>query len=186
MNATGSMQMQAPQGYNTFQKYTPEQMQLYNQQYAHVSPNSFTAKLAAGDQGAFEQTEAPAMRQFSELQGNTASRFSGMGGLGGRKSSGFQNYMGQQGMDFASQLRSQRMSLQNQAIQDMMSMSGQLLGQTPYGLQEQPKKKKGFWEQIAGVGLPLAGAAGGFLFGGPSGALAGAQAGSSAAQSFYA
>jgi hypothetical protein len=74
------------------QQFTPEQMQLFQQLFGHVGPDSFLNKLASGDQSQFEQLEAPALRQFQGLQGQTASRFSGMG-TGAQKSSGFQNAM---------------------------------------------------------------------------------------------
>ncbi len=144
---------QIPKGYDLsrIQNFTPEQMQLFQQLFSHVSPNSFTSRLASGDQDIFNQIEAPALRQFSGLQGNLASRFSGMGSSGGRRSSGFQNTMNQAGSDFAQDLQSRRQGLQSQAIKDLMGMSSDLLGQRPYEQFMQPKKKS-FWEQLLGGG----------------------------------
>ena len=88
--------------------FTPEQMQLFQQLFSHVGPESFTSKIAGGDQGTFDQIEAPALSQFNALQGNIASRFSGMGGTGSRKSSGFQNTINSAASDFAQQLHKQR------------------------------------------------------------------------------
>lgn len=132
------------------QQFTPEQLQLFQSLFANVSPDSFTSRLARGDQGTFEQMEAPALRQFQGLQGQMASRFSGAG-MGGRRSSGFQNTMNQASSDFAQQLQSQRMGIQRQAMQDLMGMSNQLMGQRPY----ERFAQKPFWQELLG------GAAGG-------------------------
>lgn len=130
---TGMTKEKIPSGFKkgTLQQFTPEQMELFQQLFGHLGPDSFLSKLAGGDQETFGEIEAPALRQFSELQGNLASRFSGMGGLGARKSSGFQNTMNSAASNFAQQLQSQRQGLQQQALQDLMGMSNQLLGQRP-------------------------------------------------------
>src|SRR5882672_46659 len=80
-----------PKGYKkgTIQQFTPEQMDLFRSLFGHTGQDSFLSKLAGGDEEAFGQVEAPAMRQFQGLQGQLASRFSGMG-MGARRSSGFQ------------------------------------------------------------------------------------------------
>ena len=143
----GSKPPKAPSGYKSFQQFTPDQMQLFQQLFSQVSPDSFLSKLAGGDQSQFEQMEAPAMRQFNELQGNLSSRFSGMGGLGARKSSGFKNTSNAAASNFAEQLQSQRLGLQRQAIQDLMGMSGSLLQQQPFGLVQ---KKKPWWQELLG------------------------------------
>lgn len=137
-----------PKGYKRgqLQQFTPEQMQLFQQMFGHLGPDSFLSKLAGGDESMFEQLEAPALRQFQGLQGQMASRFSGMG-TGARQSSGFQNTANQATADFAGQLQSQRMGLQNQAIKDLMGMSNQLLGQRPYE-QFLTKKQLPFWQQL--------------------------------------
>src|SRR5258708_26050304 len=102
------MKEKRPHGYSQFalNQYTPQQEELFGRQFAQLGPESFTGRLAEGDQSAFEEMEEPALRQFGALQGNIASRFSGMG-MGGRKSSGFQNAMSTASQDFASQLQSQ-------------------------------------------------------------------------------
>lgn len=112
------------------QQYTPEQVQLYKQLFGHLSPDSHLGKLASGDQDYFAEMEAPALRQYNQLIGNTASRFSGMG-VGARNSTGFQNTMNQQNSDFALNLASKRGDLQRQAIHDLMGLSHQLLGERP-------------------------------------------------------
>ncbi len=140
----GSTGMSAPKGYEYNQNYTPQQMKLFEDAFAHASPDSMTGRLAAGDQSQFDALEAPALRQFGALQGNIASRFSGQG-LGGRKGSGFQNTMSAASSNFAQDLQSQRMGLQRQAIQDLMGMSDNLLGKKPFSLIQ---KQKPWWQQL--------------------------------------
>ncbi len=173
-----------PSGYEagTLQQFTPEQLQLFQQMFSHVGPDSMTSKLASGDQSAFAEMEAPALRQFNELQGGLASRFSGMGGTGAQKSSGFQNTMNAAQSNFAQDLQGKRMDLQRQALQDLMSMSHSLMGERPYerDLFEKQNKSSGFGGLI-GAGL---GGLGGFFAGGPGGAMAGAKLGHSIGSSF--
>lgn len=147
--ATGAgMGNKIPKGYQLggFQRFSPEQMQLFQSLFGNVGPDSYLSKLAGGDQTMFNQLEAPALRQFGELQGNIASRFSGMG-TGARRSSGFQNTMSQAGQDFAQQLQSQRMGLQRQAMQDLMGFSQMLMGQQP-NEQFLMKKQKPWWQEL--------------------------------------
>src|SRR5256885_2896922 len=118
--STGSLAgRKPPSGYKQgqIQNFTPEQMELFQSLFSQVSPNSFTGKIAGGDQEAFNQLEAPALRDFSGLQGNIASRFSAMGS-GARKSSGFQNTINQASSNFAQDLQSRRVGLQQQAIKE--------------------------------------------------------------------
>jgi ABC-type transporter MlaC component len=177
--ATGSVA-----GHKVFNKqnFSPEQMQLFQRMFEQVSPQSYTSRLASGDQSLFNEMEAPAMNQFNALQGNVASRFSfggGPGSLSSRNSSGFQNTMTAANQNFSQQLQSQRQALQRQAIQDLMSMSSDILGQRP---QEQflvrPEEKRSFMERLLGGLFPIAGSGIGGAFGGPSGALLGGKIGS--------
>lgn len=172
-----------PQGYKTaqLQQFTPEQLQLFQQQFSHLGPESYLSKLASGDQSAFAEMEEPALRQFNELQGGLASRFSGAG-LGARKSSGFQNASTSAASNFAQDLAAQRNSYRQQAIQDLMGLSNQLLGQRPYerSLVEKQEKSNG-WAGLAGAGV---GGVGGFFAGGPMGALQGAKLGHSIGSAF--
>jgi hypothetical protein len=175
-----------PKGYaaGQMQQFTPEQMQLFKSMFGQVGPDSYMAKLAGGDQAAFDQLEAPALRQFQGLQGDIASRFSGAG-MGSRKSSGFQNTMNQASSNFAQQLQSQRMGIQQQAWKDLMGMQNELLGQRPYerfAIEQQEKKP--WWRTALQAGLPIAGAAVGGAFGGVAGAKVGATAGSAAGSAF--
>lgn len=150
VSGAGRTGNKVPSGYRSaqVQNFTPEQMQLFQQMFGNLGPQSFMGKLAAGDQSQFEQLEAPAMRQFGEMQGNLASRFSGMG-TGARRSSGFQNTMTSAASDFAQQLQSQRMGLQTQAVKDLMSMSNDLLNQRPFD-QQFVQKQIPFWKQLLG------------------------------------
>lgn len=176
-----------PKGYKKgqLQQFTPEQMQLFEQMFGQVSPDSYLSRLAGGDEEMFQQMEAPAMRQFSGQQGNIASRFSGMGGpgsLSSRNSSGFQNTMNSASSNFAQDLQAQRMNYQRQAQQDLRAMSTDLLGQRPYDrfLVEKQQKQGTNWGGLAG-GI-VGGAVG--LAGGPIGAIQGANFGSQVGQAF--
>lgn len=152
-----------PRGYEQgqLQQFTPEQMQLFQQLFQHVGPESFLSQLAGGNQESFEALEQPAMRQFSALQGNLASRFSGMGS-GARRSSGFQNTANQATQDFASQLQSQRLGIQRNALQDLMGISSELLGQRPYEQFLSPKKKSFLQELLLSLAPAASQAAGQF------------------------
>ncbi len=175
-----------PKGYKAgqLQNFSPEQMDLFQRLFGQVGPNSNLSRLAGGDQSQFEQLEAPALKQFNELQGNVASRFSGMGS-GARKSSGFQNSLTGATSDFAQQLQSQRMQIQRQALSDLMGMSESLLNQRPQeNFLIQKQQKLSFSSQLFGAGLPIAGAAIGGAFGGPVGAQIGGSVGSAAAKGF--
>lgn len=168
----GQMKEKIPSGYRKFQlqNYTPEQMDLFSQLFSNVGPESYLSKLASGDQSQFAEMEAPALRQFNQLQGSLASRFSGMG-MGGRKSSGFQNASNAAAQDFASQLQSNRQNLQRQAIMDLMGMSEGLLNQRPYetGLSQKRPHQNSALEFLGSMG----GALPGFFTGGSEGAMQG-------------
>lgn len=168
------------------QQFTPEQMNLFQQMFSNVSPDSFLSKLAGGDQSTFDQVEAPALRQFSELQGGLASRFSGMGSFGSRKSSGFQNEANQATSNFAQELQSRRQELQQNALKELMGMSEQLLGQRPYeNFLVKSKPKKSFLDGLLGGAAPLLGMGlGGTLGGTPQWASLGGQAGNAFGQGF--
>lgn len=151
--STGSgLGNRAPSGYKlgTLKNFTPEQMELFKSLFGHLQPGSYLSKLAGGDESLFEEMEAPALRQFSELQGGLASRFSGMG-MGARRSSGFQNTTNQAASDFAQNLQSQRQGLQQQAIKDLMGMGTSLLGQRPYEQFLTPKRSSSRFDGLGGI-----------------------------------
>lgn len=149
-----------PEGYNLgqLQQFSPEQINLFRSLFSHTAPESYLSRLSQGEPGMFEQIEAPALKQFQQLQGQLGSRFAGMG-MGALKSSGFRNIANQQTMDFAQQLAAQRMGLQRQALQDLMGMSQMLMGQRPTEQFLTPREKS-FMENFAlgmapGVGESL-------------------------------
>jgi hypothetical protein len=149
-----------PKGYRQgqLQQFTPEQMQLFQQMFGQLGPDSFLSKLAGGDQSAFEQMEAPALRQFQGLQGQLASRFSGMG-TGARRSSGFQNTTNQAASDFAQQLQSNRIGLQEGALQQLHQLANSLLQQKPYEQFLTEKPTSGWQKMLEGI---FGGLSGGF------------------------
>lgn len=178
-----------PKGYaaGSLQQFTPEQMQLFQSLFSHVSPGSSLSKLAAGDESAFAPLEAQAKRGFQEFQGELGSRFSQLapGAMSAQRGSGFKNAANQASIDFASQLAQQRQGLQRQALMDLLGISETLLGQRPqenFLIKKQPKQSA--WQKILGVGLPAAGAVAGGVFGGPAGAALGGQLGGSLASGF--
>lgn len=173
---TNYLENKRPSGYKkyTHGNFTPAQMELFNQAFAHVGPESYLSKLAMGDESQFAAMEAPALRQFNQLQGNLASRFSGQG-MGARGSSGFQNASNAAAQDFASQLQANRQGLQRQAVLDLMGMTSSLLGAQPYSQGYAAKGQKG--GVAGGYGQP----AGTFL-----GAMADAYTGGSSGGAFTA
>ncbi len=166
-----------PKGYRAgqLQQFTPEQMDLFQQLFGHLGPDSFLSKLAGGDEEGFEQMEAPAHRQFQGQLGQLASRFSGMG-TGGRQNSGFQNTATAATSNFSQDLASKRMDLQKNALSDLMSFSQMLMGQRPQErfLAEKPQQQSSGWGGTIGAAL---GGLGGFALGGPAGALGGSKLG---------
>lgn len=164
---TGSLKEKIPSGYKkgALQQFTPQQMELFSQLFQHVSPQSYLSRLAGGDEKMFQDIEAPAMRQFGDLQAALASKFSGMG-TGARKSSGFMNTSNQAASDFAMNLQAQRQQLQRQALMDLMGLSEGLLGQRPFEqflVQKQQNQLPGLIGKLFGA---VPGAATGFASGG--------------------
>lgn len=153
--ATGGIQDIKGTGYKQLDTpvFTKEQLNLFKSLFSGVGGQSQLGKLASGDQGAFQELEAPALSQFSSLLGGLGSRFSGglgQGGMGQRNSSGFQNTVTSAASDFAQQLQSQRLGIQNQARNDLFNMSQGLLSQKPYETSFIPKQPKepGFFKQL--------------------------------------
>ena len=163
---TGNLSMRSgtggdiiPKGHRVGQinQYGPKEMGLYNQLAGMAKPDSFLSRLAGGDEELFNQIEAPALRQFGQLQSATASRFSGAqpGEMSGRRGSGFQNTLGGQQQEFAERLQGQRMGLQHQAIGDLRDLIDQLLGRNkPYErFLVEKRKKQNPWGDIGGEAL---------------------------------
>jgi len=157
------------------QNYTPEQMELQRRGEERVGSGSYLDRLASGEPGMFNEVEAPAYRQFNELQGGMASRFSqgggGQGAIGSRRSSGFQNTANAAASNFAQDLQSNRMALTRQAQQDLFNMSQGLLSNKPYDRWVEENQDQGFdWGGAAGA---AGGAIVGGFTGGPMGAVQG-------------
>lgn len=119
-------------------RLSPQQMELMNKLLSGLGGFTgegggldFLSKLASGDPEMFAEMEAPAMRQFGELQGDIASRFSGAG-MGGQRSSGFQQAQSGAASELSEKLASNRMGMQQSAIQQLLGLSGQLLGTSPF------------------------------------------------------
>lgn len=162
---TGSASGLKGTGYNqvSIPTKSPQQMDLFRQLMGGSSTGigsglDYLSTLAGGDQSQFEQLEAPALRQFGQLQGNIASRFSGMG-RGARQSSGFQNVMGGAAADLAERLQSQRMGLRQSAIAQLLGLGEQLLGTQLSENVLVPKKRSFFKELLLGAGPGIAGGA---------------------------
>ncbi len=165
-----------PKGYRKGQisQYTPEQQELYKRSFEQAGPESYLSRLAGGDEELFDEMEAPALRQFSGLQGGIASRFSGGGGgpgaMSSRRSSGHQNTQTAAASDFAQQLQSNRQNLQRQASLDLRGLTSELLGYKP---QEQFLSKKDYkpsfmdkWLEFAGNTMGVASKSAGMGMGG--------------------
>lgn len=161
MNATGytSAQPTKIKGYKQAQlaNMTPQQMQLLQQLLGGIGEGAgsgleYLTGLASGDESQFQQMEAPALRQFQELLGQTGTRFSG---LGARDSSAFENQVAGAGATLAENLAAKRQSLQQNAIEKLLGYSGELLNQRPYeNLLVQKQRKPGFLD-YAGSALGL-------------------------------
>lgn len=159
-------------GYNlsTLPTMSPETMQLYNHLLGNFPKDDFakglglTGRIASGDQGAFDEIEAPAYAAFDKFSGQTASRFSGEG-MGARNSSGFQNTIAQGQSDLSQGLAAQRMGLQRQALQDLRGFSQDLFGtQTQENVLS--KKPSSFWDYLLqGAGQGIGNVPGMFNFG---------------------
>lgn len=178
LTGTG-MAHKVPKGYGRaqLQQFTPQQMSFLEQLLGELGPDSDLWKLMHGDEEAFGQMEAPALRQFNELLGGISSRFSGMGDTGGRRSSGFQNALTSASSNFAQDLLAKRQGLMNQARQELFGYGNQLLGQRPYEqfLVEKPNSfLNRLGSTLAGSGV---GAGAGYLLGGKTGGILGALAG---------
>ena len=165
LKGTGYNQVQTP-------RLSPEQQQLFShvmgigQKGITNTVDQLSQRAGGGTPEYWEQQEAPAMRQFNELQGNLASRFSGMGS-GARKSSGFQNIANSAASSFAEQLQSNRQGLQSDAMKQLLELYSNLIGtdtqDTAFFSDKQ--KKQPFWKELLGSGSQGIGKLLGSLFG---------------------
>lgn len=191
---TGKYQDKLPSGYKTgqLQRFDPARMQLFEKLIGGVQPGvttgtDFLSQMAAGSPEFFERMEAPAMRQFGQLQSGIANRFAigggGQGAMSNLRGSGHRNVQSGAAADLAERLQAQRMGLQMSAIDRLREMAMQLLGHEPYSRFITEKGPSGF-EKAMGIGLPIAGGVAGGIFGGPMGAATGAQLGSLGGSAF--
>lgn len=144
-------------GYNQVQspKLSPEQQQLFSQVMGigqngiKNTVDQLSQRASGGNEQYWQQQEAPAMRQFNELQGNLASRFSGMGS-GARRSSGFQNTLNTGASELAEKLQSNRQNLQSDAMKQLLSLYSNLMGTETFDTSFVPGKSKGksFLEEL--------------------------------------
>ena len=179
----------SPKGYTelTRQNYTPEQTKLFGELFAHLNADSPTARMASGDQAAFDEIEAPAKRQFGELQGDIASRFSGQG-MGARRGSGSNIAQNTAASNFAQDLQANRQKLMRQATQDLMGNASMLLGQRPFETEFQKDEEGGstsdFIFKLMKILGPIAGVGIGGAVGGVPGAMAGGKIGQTVTSGF--
>lgn len=125
--------------------YTPQQMQLFSQLLGGAKQGlgggglDFLSKLGAGEEGAFQQAEAPTYSAFNKMLGQLGSRFAGVGAVG---SSAFQNATSGAAQSLSESLGSQRMGIQQSAIERLLGLSDSLLGKQPY--ESMLQRKSGF------------------------------------------
>ncbi len=114
------------------------------------SGTDWLSKIAGGDEATFDKMEAPAFRQFGEMQGNLASRFSGLGS-GTRRSGAFQRASQGQSTDLAERLQSNRMGLQQSAVSQLNNIASMLLGQQNFENNLIPKKQSSLMQMLAAL-----------------------------------
>ena len=162
----------------TVSNFTPEQMQLFQMLLGGTQGGvggglDFLSKLAGGEEGAFEQAEAPAYSAFNKMLGQLGTRFSQ---FGARDSSAFQNATAGAAGQLSEDLQAKRLGLQQGAIERLLGLSQNLLGQQPYS--QFFEKKQGFdWGSLGKLLGKLGTTGAGFALGGPAGGMAGSQIG---------
>jgi hypothetical protein len=142
----------------TMSTLSPQQQQLMDRlmrgsEGGIDSSLSYLSRLAGGDQSMFEEMEAPAMRQFGQMQGDIANRFSGAGmgqnGMSARKGSGHANAQNSAASSFAEQMAGKRMGLQQSAVEQLMAMSQGLLNRQTQENIVSPKRN--MWGDLFGA-----------------------------------
>lgn len=171
LGGTGYKALQMPNKSN-------EQMDIFKQLGAGSSGDisSLLQQLrglaGGGDEETWGKLEAPALRQFGQLQGQIASRFSagggGPGAMSSRRGSGFNNAQGGAAADLAERLQGNRLGLQQGAQDRLMQLYQSLLGENLFETSLVPKKKP-WWqtglEGLSGVAGTVGGTAGGIGLG---------------------
>lgn len=156
-----------PSGYKflSLPSMTPEQMSLFRERIGQSGRYGgqavdYLGRLAAGDEGAYEQMEAPALRTYQQrLIPELAERFQQGGML---KSSAFAGAASEGAADLAERLAAQRAGIQQRSVESLLGLESSLLGARPYESFLQPKKKK-WWESLLEGIAPAAGFARSFL-----------------------
>ena len=130
-NISGYKLRQTPQ-------FTPQQMQLFQQLMGGLEGGGaggglgggldYLSQLAGGEEGAFQQAEAPAYSAFNKMAGQIGSRYSQ---LGARDSSSFQQALSGGASQLSEQLGAQRLGMRQSAIDSLLGLSERMLGQRP-------------------------------------------------------
>jgi hypothetical protein len=157
-----------PKGFGQFSMQTmgPGQSQIYDLirgQFQGGAGDVYKnlLSMASGDQGMFQQLEAPALRQFQQqIAPGIASRYAGSGISG---SSGMQNSLAAAGGNLAENLQSQRMNLMQQSMHDVLSLGNTLLASPDrqYGLYQKQNMLRDLMQMLGGAGSQAAGIFGG-------------------------
>lgn len=173
-----------PEKHKRVSTLLPEQQDLYQQlQNAGMGQGAggafggaadYYRDLLSNDSQTMGQMAAPEMRKFNEeIIPGLSEQFAGMGS-GGLSSSGFRNAAVNAGTDLSERLGAIRANLKSQGAAGLAGIGQMGLGNYSQDVMTQPGSQ-GFLSQIA----PAIGTAAGAFFGGPMGAMAGYQAGSS-------
>lgn len=181
-------------GYNTVAVPTmdPQTMAHREQVRQRIEPGVYGgldqyARLAAGDESAYQGIQNRAFEDFNRSLGQIGSRYAGVGSgqMSARNSSAFQNETTGAAGDLAARLQEQRMGIQKDALHELLGLSRDLMSNSPYeyGLMPQKKKRK-WWETAIGAGSGIAGGIAGGMFGGLPGAAFGSQVGSQFGSAF--
>ena len=169
-------------GYKTrsVSNFTPEMQQLFDKLLGGLNTGGgpgngldYLSKLASGQQGGFEQEEAPAYEAYNRGLAQQANRYAGLGALG---SSSFQNLASSGAQELGMNLASRRGELQRNAIEKLLGYSTQLLAQKPYdyGFEDEGPSTlqkllgllgRGAGSFIGSIGSPVGTAAGEYLGG---------------------
>lgn len=164
-------------GYNLRQlpQMNPQQMRLFEMLLGKSSPGTsqgldYLSQLAGGEEGAFEQMEAPAYSAFNRTLGDIGNRYAQFGALG---SSGFQNALAGAGSELSENLQSRRSQLQLDALQKLLGISEGLLGKSTFENILVPKRQR----QSSNLLGNILGSAGGILGGSFLGPIGGALGG---------
>lgn len=152
---------------------TGEQTDLLNQMIRNIMAGTGGFGF---DEDFFQRSFVdPAMREFeNRIAPGIQQKFIGAGAARG---SNVQDALTRAGADIEGSLARQRAELLNQALNRQLQGAGLALGTKQFGIEQVPGE-----EGFASYALPIAGAVGGGLIGGPAGAQIGAGLGGAGAQ----